>query len=81
MAVPAGTDETVPYIEVSCVDAAGRRRQRPPQLRHWDVRFALERPRLTTTEPGQLGDPITGEPADLIESMIARGHNGLSQVI
>jgi hypothetical protein len=29
MAVPAGTDEAVPYVEVSCVDAAGGRRRRP----------------------------------------------------
>ncbi|MFE0680598.1 TnsA-like heteromeric transposase endonuclease subunit [Streptomyces sp. NPDC058961] len=29
MAVPAGTDEAVPYVEVSCVDGAGRRRRRP----------------------------------------------------
>jgi hypothetical protein len=29
MAVPAGTDEAVPYVEVSCVDAAGRRRRSP----------------------------------------------------
>ena len=29
MAVPAGTDEAVAYVEVSCVDAAGGRRRRP----------------------------------------------------
>ncbi|CBG70338.1 MULTISPECIES: TnsA-like heteromeric transposase endonuclease subunit [Streptomyces] len=29
MAVRAGADEAVPYVEVSCVDAAGRRRRRP----------------------------------------------------
>lgn len=26
--LPGGTDEVVPYVEVSCVDAAGRRRRR-----------------------------------------------------
>jgi hypothetical protein len=44
-------------------------------LRCWDIRFALEIPRLTTTETGQLADPITGELADLIENMISRGLN------
>jgi len=44
-------------------------------LRCWDIRFALETPRLTTTETGQLADPITGELADLIESMISRNLN------
>ncbi|MEW1757447.1 TnsA-like heteromeric transposase endonuclease subunit [Streptomyces cyaneofuscatus] len=29
MAVPVGTDEAVPYLELSCVDVAGRRRRRP----------------------------------------------------
>ncbi|MCW8103521.1 TniQ family protein [Streptomyces tauricus] len=45
-------------------------------LRCGDVRFALEIPRLTTTETGPLNDPITGELADLIESMISRKLNG-----
>ncbi|WP_369173511.1 hypothetical protein AB5J49_38620 [Streptomyces sp. R28] len=45
-------------------------------LRCWDVRFALEIPRLTTTETGPLTDPITGELADLIESMVSRKLNG-----
>lgn len=45
-------------------------------LRCRDVRFALEIPRLTTTETGPLTDPITGELADLIESMISRKLNG-----
>lgn len=45
-------------------------------LRSWDVRFALEIPRLTTTETGPLTHPITGELADLIESMISRRLNG-----
>ncbi|MFE5957950.1 MULTISPECIES: TnsA-like heteromeric transposase endonuclease subunit [Streptomyces] len=29
MTVPVGTAEAVPYVELSCVDAAGRRRRRP----------------------------------------------------
>ncbi|MEW1757450.1 hypothetical protein AB0393_13170 [Streptomyces cyaneofuscatus] len=45
-------------------------------LRCWDVRYALEAPRLTTTETGPLTDPVTGELADLIESMISRNFNG-----
>ncbi|MEU6230560.1 hypothetical protein [Streptomyces sp. NPDC047042] len=45
-------------------------------LRCRDVRFALEIPRLTTAEAGPLTDPITGELADLIESMISRRLNG-----
>ncbi|MFF8657530.1 TniQ family protein [Streptomyces huasconensis] len=45
-------------------------------LRCGDVRFALEIPRLTTTETGPLTDPVTGELADLIESMISRELNG-----
>ncbi|WP_405814289.1 TniQ family protein [Streptomyces sp. NBC_01390] len=45
-------------------------------LRCWDVRFALEIPRLTTAEAGPVTDPITGELADLIESMISRRLNG-----
>lgn len=45
-------------------------------LRCWDVRFALETPRPTTTETGQLADPITGELADLVESVISRKLNG-----
>ncbi|MFF2852115.1 hypothetical protein ACFVT5_38215 [Streptomyces sp. NPDC058001] len=45
-------------------------------LRCWDVRFALEIPRLTAAETGPLTDPITGELADLIESLISRRLNG-----
>ncbi|MEU0117018.1 TniQ family protein [Streptomyces bobili] len=45
-------------------------------LRCSDIRFALEIPRLTATESGQMGDLITGGLADLIESMISRGLNG-----
>lgn len=41
-----------------------------------DIRLALEIPRLTATESGQLGDLITGGLPDLIESMISRGLNG-----
>ena len=41
-------------------------------LRSWDVRFALETPRLTTAETSPLTDPVTGELADLVESMIGR---------
>ncbi|MFG2503589.1 hypothetical protein ACGFSB_35930 [Streptomyces sp. NPDC048441] len=41
-------------------------------LRCWDVRLALKTPRLTTAETGPLTDPITGDLADLIESMISR---------
>lgn len=41
-------------------------------LRDWEVRFALESPRLTAVETGPLTDPVTGELADLIESMISR---------
>ena len=29
MAELAGTDKAVPYVAVSCVDAAGKRRRRP----------------------------------------------------
>ena len=53
-----------------------RKLARRYDLRSWDVRFALETPRLTTTETGPLTDPITGELADLIESMISRRLNG-----
>ncbi|WP_069628770.1 TniQ family protein [Streptomyces niveus] len=45
-------------------------------LRSWDVRVALEISRLTTAETGPLTQPITGELADLIESMISRRLNG-----
>ncbi|MFI8872227.1 TniQ family protein [Streptomyces sp. NPDC055243] len=45
-------------------------------LRSCDVRFALETPRLTTTEAGPVTHPVTGELADLIESMISRRRNG-----
>ncbi|CAM5464331.1 hypothetical protein SMICM304S_00350 [Streptomyces microflavus] len=45
-------------------------------LRCWDVRFALEVPRLTAAETSQLTDPITGELADLVEGMIGRKLNG-----
>lgn len=45
-------------------------------LRSWDVRFALETPRLTTAETGPLADPVTGELPDLIESMIGRKLSG-----
>lgn len=45
-------------------------------LRCWDVRFALEIPRLTTTETGPATHPVTGELADLIENMISRRLNG-----
>ncbi|MEV8307176.1 hypothetical protein AB0P36_07365 [Streptomyces flavidovirens] len=45
-------------------------------LRSWDVRFALETPHLTTAETGPLTDPVTGELADLVESMISRKLNG-----
>ncbi|MFI5888128.1 hypothetical protein [Streptomyces sp. NPDC051554] len=39
-----------------------------------DVRFALETPRPTITD--QMTDPIRGELADLVKSMIGRGLNG-----
>ncbi|MCX4536519.1 TniQ family protein [Streptomyces sp. NBC_01669] len=42
-------------------------------LRSWDVRFALETPRLTASETGPLAEPITGVLADTVESMIGRG--------
>ncbi|MDX3180595.1 hypothetical protein PV334_04885 [Streptomyces sp. ME02-7008A-1] len=45
-------------------------------LRSWDVRFALETPRLTTSETGPLTEPVTGVLADTVESMIGRGLNG-----
>ncbi|MFE0680595.1 hypothetical protein ACFW17_07295 [Streptomyces sp. NPDC058961] len=45
-------------------------------LRRWDIRFALETPRLTTPETGPLTDVITGDLADLIENMISRKLNG-----
>jgi hypothetical protein len=45
-------------------------------LRSWDVRFALETPRLTTAETGPLTGPVTGELADLVESVISRELNG-----
>jgi hypothetical protein len=45
-------------------------------LRCRDVRFALETPRPTTSETSQITDPIRGELADLVESMIGRGLNG-----
>ncbi|MFE9802893.1 hypothetical protein ACFYP6_29165 [Streptomyces goshikiensis] len=46
----------------------------PPLLGRW---LRLGDPtRLTTTETGFLTDPITGELADLIESMISRRING-----
>lgn len=45
-------------------------------LRCWDARFALETPRPTTSETSQMTDPIRGELADLVESMIERGLNG-----
>ncbi|SCE34873.1 hypothetical protein F558DRAFT_03586 [Streptomyces sp. AmelKG-A3] len=45
-------------------------------LRCWDVRFALEVPRLFTAETSQLTDPITGELADLVEGLIDRRPNG-----
>ncbi|MFF4352575.1 hypothetical protein [Streptomyces sp. NPDC001530] len=37
--------------------------------------MALEIPRLTVQGNAQLSDHITGELADLVESMIGRGHN------
>ncbi|KUN02050.1 hypothetical protein AQI95_28630 [Streptomyces yokosukanensis] len=42
----------------------------------WDIRFALEIPRLTTTLMGPLTDPITGALADLIENMIRKNLSG-----
>ncbi|MEU4176425.1 hypothetical protein [Streptomyces sp. NPDC026589] len=45
-------------------------------LRTWDVRFALEIPRLTTTETAPLTEPVTGELANLLESLIGRRLNG-----
>ncbi|CAM5476924.1 hypothetical protein STENM223S_05612 [Streptomyces tendae] len=44
-------------------------------LRPWEIRLALEIPRLTSPEIHQLSDPITGDLADLIESMIGQGLN------
>ncbi|NUK63187.1 hypothetical protein HRW11_03475 [Streptomyces lunaelactis] len=51
------------YVSRQCLGSRG--------LRCSDIRFALETPRLTTTEAGQLADPVTGELADLIENMIS----------
>ncbi|MYS57152.1 hypothetical protein GTW46_45120 [Streptomyces sp. SID6013] len=45
-------------------------------LRRWEVRLALDVPRLTSPAGSQLSDPITGKIADLIESMIGRGMSG-----
>lgn len=45
-------------------------------LRCWEIRFALETPRLISTETGALTEPVTGKLADLIESMISRRLNG-----
>jgi hypothetical protein len=45
-------------------------------LRCRDVHFALETLRPTTSETSQVADPVRGELADLVESMIGRGLNG-----
>ncbi|MFE5162991.1 hypothetical protein ACFRNT_31700 [Streptomyces sp. NPDC056697] len=45
-------------------------------LRCRDIHFLLQTPRSATSETSQMTDPIRGELADLVESMIGRGLNG-----